>query len=193
MSSPGAAAAPPRGRKIILAALLAVTTAGLVLIGVAAWRVMSQKDAALVAPPQVGNLRLDDSPDGRSTADYLQTALSTAVDLDHAVGAVYRDAGGRTVLFAGGTTLIWRPAKALDAAFGLVADDQGAVSRVHDVAAGALGGTMECGTTNTDDGEMPVCGWADHGSVAFAMFPQRSEAEAAGILREIRDDAQSRA
>jgi hypothetical protein len=192
MSSPGPAPAPPRVRKVILAALLAVTMLGLLLIGITGWRVMSQKDARLVAPPQVGNLVLDDSADGRSTADYLQTALSATVDVDHAVGAVYRDADGRDVLFAGGTALIWRPGNALDAAFGLVADEQGAVTGVHGVAAGALGGTMKCGTTRTDDGEMPVCGWADHGSVALALFPQRSEAEAAGILREIRDSAQTR-
>jgi hypothetical protein len=66
------------------------------------------------------------------------------------------------------------------------------VTGVHAVPAGTFGGTMKCGTTRTDDGEMPVCGWADHGSVALAMFPQRSEAEAAGILREIRDRAQTR-
>jgi hypothetical protein len=192
MSPPGQAAATPRTRKIILAALLAVMTLGLVVIGFSGWRIMSQKDATLVAPPRVGDLRLDDSADGRSTADYLQTALSATVDLDSAVGAVYRDGRGRTVLFAGGTALMWRPAKMLDAAFGLVADDQGAVTGVHSVPAGALGGTMACGTTRTDDGEMPVCGWADHGSVALAMFPQRSESEAAGILREIRKSAQTR-
>jgi hypothetical protein len=192
MSPPGTDMAPSRARKIILAALLAVAMTGLVVIGMAGWRVLSQKDATLVTPPQVGSLRLDDSADGRSTADYLQTALSATVDLDHAVGAVYRDAAGRNVLFAGGTALIWRPNKALDAAFDLVADDQGAVTRVHDVAAGSLGGTMQCGATRTDDGDMAVCGWADHGSVALAMFPQRSEAEAAGILRDIRDSAQTR-
>jgi hypothetical protein len=192
MSSPGPAAAPSRARKIILAALLAVTVAGLVVIGVSGWRIISQKDAALVPPRQVGDLRLDDSANGRSTGDYLQTALSATVNLDHAVGAVYRDSSGRDVLFAGGTTLIWRPGNALDAAFDLVSDDQGAVTGVHDVAAGALGGTMECGTTRTDDGQMPVCGWADHGSLALAMFPQRSEAESAGILRQIRDEAQTR-
>jgi hypothetical protein len=193
MSSPGQAPATPRARKIILAALLAVTMIGLVLIGMAGWRIMSQKDATLVTPQRVADLLLDDSADGRSTADYLQTALSATVDLDHAVGAVYRDGRGRNVLFAGGTALMWRPGKALDAAFGLVADDQGAVTGVHSVAAGPLGGTMECGTTRTDNGEMPVCGWADYGSVAMAMFPQRSEPEAAGVLREIRSSAQTRA
>jgi hypothetical protein len=193
MSSPGPAAAPPRARKIMLAVLLAVIVIGVVFLGVAGWRVMSQKDATLVAPARVGGLSLDGSEDGRSTADYLQTALSATVDLDSAVGAVYHDAGGRNVLFTGGTALIWRPENALDGAFGLVADDQGAVTSVHSVPAGTFGGTMKCGTTRTDDGAMPVCGWADHGSVALAMFPQRSEAEAAGILREIRDSAQTRA
>jgi hypothetical protein len=193
MSSPGPVAAPSRARKIVLAALLAVMVLGLVFLGVTGWRVMSQKDATLVAPPRVAGLTLDGSEDGRSTADYLQTALSATVDVDSAVGAVYSDAGGRDVLFAGGTALFWRPGNALDAAFGLVADDQGAVTGVHSVPAGRFGGTMRCGTTRTDDGEMPVCGWADHGSVALAMFPRRSEAEAAGILREVRDPAQTRA
>jgi hypothetical protein len=193
MSSPGPAAAPPHARRILLAVLLVVIVAGVVFLGLAGWRVMSQKDATLAAPSQVGELTLDGSEDGRSTADYLQTALSATVDLDSAIGAVYRDAGGRDVLFTGGTALFWRPENALDAAFGLVADDQGAVTGIHSVPAGTFGGTMKCGTTRTDDGEMPVCGWADHGSVGLAMFPQRSESEAAAILREIRDSAQKRA
>jgi hypothetical protein len=192
MSSPDPAAAPPRARKIMLAVLLAVIAAGAVFLGLAGWQVMSQKDATLAAPSRVGGLSLDGSPAGRSTADYLQTALSATVDVDSAVGAVYRDAGG-DVLFTGGTALFWRPGNALDAAFGLVADDQGAVIGIHSVPAGTFGGTMKCGTTKTDDGEMPVCGWADHGSVGLAMFPQRSESEAAAILREIRDSAQKRA
>ena len=177
----------------MLAVLLAVIVAGVVFVGQAGWRVMSQKDATLAAPSQVGDLTLDTSQDGRSTADYLQTALSATVDLDSAIGAVYRDAGARDVLFTGGTALFWRPENALDAAFGLVADDQGAVTGIHSVPAGTFGGTMKCGTTRTDDGDMPVCGWADHGSVGLAMFPQRSESEAAAVLREIRDSAQKRA
>jgi hypothetical protein len=193
MSSPEPAAAPPRARKIMLAVLVAVIVAGVVFLGLAGWRVMSQKDATLAPPSRVGGLTLDRSADGRSTADYLETALSATVDLDSAVGAVYRDAGGRDVLFTGGTALLWRPENALDTAFGLVADDQGPVTGIHSVPAGTFGGTMKCGTTKTDDGEMPVCGWADHGSVGLAMFPRRSESEAAAILREIRDSALKRA
>ena len=46
---------------------------------------------------------------------------------------------------------------------------------------------MKCGTTKTDAGDLTVCGWADHGSLALAMFDNRSEAEAAPLMRQIRD------
>jgi hypothetical protein len=181
-----------RTRKILLGSLLAVAAAGIVVIGVAGWQIGSQKDATLIAPPEVAGLRLDQSEDGKSTADYLQTALSAGTGLDKAVGGVYVGADGRDVLFFGGTALIWTPENDLKSAFALIDDEQGAVTNVHDVPAGHFGGTMRCGTTKTDDGEMPICGWADHGSLAVAMFPKRTEAESATLLREIRENAQSR-
>jgi hypothetical protein len=140
----------------------------------------------------VAGLRLDDSQSGRDTADYLQTALSAEVDLDKAVGAVYTDGAKHDVLFFGGTTLIWSPGSVLKTAFGLISDDQGAVTNLHDVPAGRYGGTMRCGTTQTADGAMPVCGWADHGSLALAMFPNRSESDSAKLLLKIRDATQKR-
>ena len=182
----------PRARKIVLGSLLAVALAGAAVVGVTGWQIAAQKNATLVAPSQVAGLRLDDSENGRSTADYLQTALSADVDLDHAVGAVYLDAGGRNVLFFGGTALIWTPENDLDSAFDLISDDQGAVTGLHDVPAGRLGGSMKCGKTATDDGDMTVCGWADHGSLALGMFPMRTEADSARLLREIRASAQTR-
>jgi hypothetical protein len=60
------------------------------------------------------------------------------------------------------------------------------------VDAGSLGGTMQCGTTKSDDGDLSVCGWSDHGSVAVAMFPNRTESEAAPLLRQIRSATESR-
>jgi hypothetical protein len=148
----------PRLRKIMLGSLLAVALAGAAVVGMTGWQIATQKDATLVAPPQVAGLRLDQSENGKSTADYLRTALSAEVDLDHAVGAAYLDVGGRNVLFFGGTALIWSPENDLDSAFNLISDDQGAVTDLHDVPAGRLGGTMRCGKTATDDGDMTVCG-----------------------------------
>ncbi|AGL15015.1 hypothetical protein [Actinoplanes sp. N902-109] len=181
-----------RTKTIVLGSLLAVTLAGLGAIGYAGWGIAREKDATLTTPDKIGNLTMDTSEQGRSTADYLQTALSAEVDLDHAVGAVYSDAGGNNVLFFGGTTLIWTPGSDLETAFELISDNQGAVTGLHDVPAGKLGGTMKCGTTKTDDANMSVCGWADHGSLALAMFPGRTESDAAALLQQIRDTAQTR-
>jgi hypothetical protein len=183
---------PTRTRRIILTSILAVGLAGIAVLGWAGWQITSQKSATLTTPAEVAGLRLDDSQSGRDTADYLQTALSAEVDLDKAVGAVYTDSSNHDVLFFGGTALIWSPGSDLKTAFGLISDDQGAVTNLHDVDAGKYGGTMKCGTTQTADGAMPVCGWADHGSLALAMFPNRTEPESAKLLRKIREATQKR-
>jgi hypothetical protein len=181
-----------RTRMIVLSSLLAVGLAGASVLGYVGWRISSQKDATLTVPATVAGLKVDSSDEGRTTADYLQTALSADVDLDHAVGAVYTDGSGNNVLFFGGTTLFWTPEDDLRAAFDLVSDDQGAVTGLHDVPAGPLGGTMKCGTTKADNADMAVCGWADHGSLALAMFPGRSMDDSATLLGVIRAAAQTR-
>ena len=181
-----------RTRMIVLSSLLAVGLAGASVIGYAGWRISSQKDATLTVPPQVAGLNLDNSVDGAATADYLQTALSAEVDLDKAVGAVYSDTSGNNVLFFGGTALFWTPGSDLDTAFELISDDQGAVTGLHEVDAGKLGGTMKCGSTKSDGADLPVCGFADHGALALAMFPGRTVDEAAKLLLEIRAAAQTR-
>src|SRR3954447_2604683 len=81
-----------RVRTIVLSSLLAVGLAGAAALGYAGWQIASQKDATITTPEQIGTLRLDQTEDGKTTADYLQTALSAEVDLDKAVGAVYLDA-----------------------------------------------------------------------------------------------------
>ena len=42
------------------------------------------------------------------------------------------------------------------------------------------------------EGDLAVCGWADHGSVALALFPGRGVDEAGALMREIREETQSR-
>ncbi len=183
-----------RTRTILLGGLLAVGLAGAAAFGVTGWRVLSQKDATVTPPAELSGLRADDTPDGRATADYLTTAISAEVNFDKTVGAVYRDAANpeKAVLFFGGTALIWSPGSDLESAFNLITDDQGSVTDVHDVSAGGLGGTMKCGATATADGDMSVCGWADHGSLTVGLFPGRSEDESASLLRSFRDAAQKR-
>jgi hypothetical protein len=190
----GSPAQLSRTRMILLGSLLAVGLAGVAVLGTAAWQITSQRDTTLATPAEVAGLHRDDSPDAQSTADYLRTALAADVDLDVAVGAVYTDPAGknRSVLLFGGTTLLWTPADDLDTAIGLVEDDAGPVTGLAEVPAGPLGGTMKCGTTTTPDGDIAVCGWADHGSLVMAMFPSRSAAESATLMRDIRKVVQTR-
>jgi hypothetical protein len=179
-------------RRVILLALLVIALAGLGTLGYAGWQIGTQKNATLSTPAQIGPLRLDNSDDGQQTAAYLQTALSAEITLKKTVGAVYKDGSGHSVLFFGGTATIWSPDTQLDSAFSLISDKQGAVTGLREVDAGKLGGTMECGTTKSDDGSLSVCGWADHGSLAVAMFPNQPESAAAPLLRDIRDATQKR-
>ena len=75
----------------------------------------------------------------------------------------------------------------MSAAFKVVADDSGPVRDVHDVDAGKLGGVMRCGVTVDKEGDIAVCGWADNGSVAVALFPGRPVADAAKAMLQLRD------
>jgi hypothetical protein len=179
-------------RRVILLALLVIALAGLGTLAYAGYQIGTQKNATLSTPAQIGNLRLDTSDDGLQTAEYLQTALDADVNLNKTTGGVYTDSAGHSVLFFGGTATIWSPDSQLGNAFDLISDKQGAVTNLHDVDAGPLGGTMKCGTTKSDDGSLAVCGWADHGSLALAMFPNQPESAAAPLLRTIRDATQKR-
>ncbi|GLW35483.1 hypothetical protein [Actinoplanes regularis] len=181
-----------RTRTIVLSSLLAVGVAGIGLLGWFSWQINSQRNVVLNPPARVGDLTLDTSENAHETADYLQTALSAEVDLDKTVGAVYTGGAEKDVLFFGGTTVLWSPEKDLETSFELISDEQGAVTGLHDVDAGSLGGTMKCGTTKTESGDLSVCGWADHGSLALAMFPNRPESEAAPLMRQLREAIQTR-
>ena len=185
-----------RGRRAVVAAVLALALLGLGVVGVGAWRVASQRHATLETPPRVAGLVLDESERARSTADYLRDAFAAHIDLDESIGVVYADPNDhrRSVLLFGGTTLLWTPERDLDRLFEVVSDDAGAVTGLHKVDAGKLGGVMKCGTTTTgdSDGDLTVCGWADHGSVGIALFPGRGPEDAGGLLRRLRDGIQHR-
>ncbi|MEV6346648.1 hypothetical protein [Actinoplanes sp. NPDC051851] len=188
--------APPsrrRARTIVLSTMLAVSVAGLATIGWFGWQISSQKDATLSTPATIGDYALDTGEAATSSAEYLQTALSAEVDLDETIGAVYTDAAEQSVLVFGGTTLIWSPARDLETSFSLVSDSDGGITGLRDVDAGDLGGSMKCGTTRSDSGDISVCGWADHGSLALTIFPSGlAVSDAARVTAQFREAIQTR-
>ncbi|MEV7226766.1 hypothetical protein AB0M79_07035 [Polymorphospora sp. NPDC051019] len=183
-----------RRRRIVGGLVLVAGLVGAGVVGSAVLRITQQKDTTLSTPPTAAGLKRDTSERAQTTADYLRTAFAAGIDLDESVGAVYGDPAEseRSVLLFGGTTLLWSPERDLDSMFDLVADDTGAVSDVRKVEAGPLGGVMKCGVSRGSDGDISVCGWADHGSIAIALFPGRDTGEGAALLRDIRSDVQTR-
>jgi hypothetical protein len=183
-----------RPRNLVLVGLSVVTLTLAIIFGPIAWDVWHEKDVRIATPPKIAGLTLDDSQGAHDTIDYLRTAIETGVSLKKTTGAVYADEAGesRSVLFVGGIGVLVSPDEALTKTFALITDDSGGVEGVHEVAAGALGGTMKCGSTRTDGGSMAVCGWADHGSLGIAMFPNRPVDQSAELLRSIRKAVQNR-
>ncbi|MEV4724993.1 hypothetical protein [Micromonospora humida] len=183
-----------RRRRIALTGALVVGLVGAAALGTAGWRIAQQKDVRLDPPGHLAGLTRDDSDRARSTADYLRAGFAADIDLDRSIGTVYRDPADekRTVLFFGGTTLLWQPERDLDSLFRLMADETGKVTDVRTVPAGKYGGVMKCGRTSGDGGDFAICGWADHGSVAMGMFANRSVDDSAGLFRQLREGIQTR-
>jgi hypothetical protein len=183
-----------RPRNLVLISLGVVLLLVIGIFGPTAWEVWAERDVHIATPARINSLELDDSQGAHDTVDYMQNAIKTSVTLDRTTGAVYAESSGdsKSVVFVGGTGTLVTPNEALDKSFGLITDEAGGVDGVHEVEAGPLGGTMKCGTTTTDGNGMAVCGWADHGSLGIAMFPNRKVDESAELLRTMRKAMQTR-
>ncbi|MCP2327363.1 hypothetical protein HDA40_005870 [Hamadaea flava] len=170
-----------------------VLAAGITL-GPTGYRMLAQKDATLTTPATAAGLTLDTTDAAKSAADDLRTVLDAGFSLDETVAGVYGDPAqaARSVLFVGGTAFLGRPEKELDELFALLDDQAGGVRDVRAVDAGPLGGVMRCGAAEGSDATMTICGWADYGSIALAMFPQRNADESAQLLRDLRTAVQHR-
>jgi hypothetical protein len=178
---------------IVTAILGVIAIAVVAMVGPLTWQVLSQSGATLTMPATVGTLTRDDSAGAKETADDLVSALRAEIDLDAATGAIYSDptgGAGKSVMLFGGTALLWSPEKELDAVMSMLADTGDRIKDLSEVDAGPLGGVMKCGVSAGpvigDSSAMSVCGWADHGSIALALFPGRTPSDAAVLTRQLR-------
>ncbi len=181
----------PRRLWIFTAVLAVIAIAILVALGPLTWQIFSQKGATLTMPATIGTLQRDDSAGAKDTANDLVSALRAEIDLDATAGAIYNDpaaGAGKVIMLFGGTALLWSPEKELDTVIANLADTGDPIKDLSKVDAGSLGGVMKCGVTPGPDAgsSMSVCGWADHGSIALALFPGRAPADAAVLMRQLR-------
>jgi hypothetical protein len=193
--APSAPARRRRTRWITLAVLGALFLVAVAVFGPLGWHLIAGRGTTLSTPATLAGLTLDKASDANQTADYLRTAVAADTSLDSSVGAVYRDpaAKDRSVLFFGGTASIDSPAEQLDRTLtALLTDQSGDASDLHALPAGSLGGVLKCGTSAGEGGPMAVCGWADNGSLAVALFPGRTVDSAADLLRQMRSGIQHR-
>ena len=189
--------APPGRRRHIVRYAALVAAAGVVatavVVGPTLWHVYGARHTTLTLPPDIAGLSRDTGSGSQDTADYLRDAVHTGTSLARPLGAVYDVAGDQThsVLLFGGSGAVYRPEHTLGTVLGLLDDSSGGITGLHTVAAGPLGGTMKCGTSmgasdDPTDADIPICGWADYGSVAAALFPGRTADQAAELMRQFR-------
>lgn len=174
---------------IAMVVLAAAAIAAGATLGPTIFRVLQQRDATLAMPETVEQLQRDDSEAAREAASDLVTALRSQIDLDHSAGAIYANPGdepGKSIMLFGGTTLLWSPERELDVILRLTEDSGDGIEGLESVDPGPLGGIMKCGSTGTQSAPMAVCGWADHGSIALALFPERSASDAAELMLTLR-------
>jgi hypothetical protein len=177
-------------RKIALAIVGASALAATLTLGPTAWRMLAQRSATITAPPAVGEFARDDSESAKTTAADLMTTLQAQIDVSNAASAVYTDpATGITqsVMFAGGTTFLFSPERDLDVVLGA-----GDTTPLTQIDPGPLGGVMKCVEGGAPTETLTICGWADHGSIAIVLFPQRSTADAQKLMHDFRSAIQSR-
>jgi hypothetical protein len=160
-------------------------------------RVWGARNISLTFPQQVAGMTLDTSAQSAETTGYLSDAVRSGTSLSNPTAAAYDVGGDRThsILLFGGTGSIYRPGHELSRILGLL-DDTDSITDLHPVAPGPLGGEMKCGISvdagDLDDPDIPICGWADHGSAVAALFPGRTVAEAAELFRKFREAIEQR-
>ncbi|MFI5916613.1 hypothetical protein [Dactylosporangium sp. NPDC051541] len=123
----------------------------------------------------------------KKTAEQLQTALtSDHLDEDGFTVAYQDTADGRAkIVVFGATRFITDPARDLDASLRKL----GAkipVSNVREVDPGVFGGEKRCATSRFEGKAATVCGWADHGVIAIAVFAGKSTDAASDAMQNIR-------
>ncbi|MEV6930325.1 hypothetical protein AB0M46_38390 [Dactylosporangium sp. NPDC051485] len=133
-----------------------------------------------------GLTKVDDAA-ARKTAEQLQASLTSGHLDESGFTVAYQDTtdGRAKILVFGATRFITNPARDLDASLRKLGTKI-QVQRIREVDPGLLGGEQRCAASRLDGRAATVCGWADHGVIAIAVFAGKSVEAASTSMQSIR-------
>ncbi|MEV8516778.1 hypothetical protein [Dactylosporangium sp. NPDC051484] len=121
-----------------------------------------------------GLTRLNDAASTKA-AEQLRTSLASEHLDESGFTAVYQDDkdSRQRVLLFGATRFITNPSRDLDASLRKLGQKI-QVQDVREVDPGMAGGEQRCAASRYNGRAATVCGWADHGVIAIAVFTGKS-------------------
>ncbi|WP_422773684.1 hypothetical protein ACN28C_12760 [Plantactinospora sp. WMMC1484] len=139
-------------------------------------------------PSEILDLRLLDNAAGRQTAEQLKQEVQARnwFTDGEAFAGVYRTSNGKRVVIYGTTGFRFSPESAVQDEILRLEEEYG-VTSVESVPTGVRGEYRSCGTGRADGDEVVVCTWADHGSLATALFTRLSITDSSDLLTALRE------
>jgi hypothetical protein len=151
-----------------------------------------QYPASASLPAQVADLRLREDNATQRTTERLKADLRAAHWLaEDTFAGVYADRAGKKVTVFGTTGFRFSPEGDLRTEMTRLTDEY-SLQDVETIDTGTRGEFLSCGVGKEGNATVAVCGWADHGSLATAVFTRRSPRDSASLLEELREAIVSR-
>lgn len=140
-------------------------------------------------PTEVRDLRLLDNRDGQRAAEQLkQEVRGRNLIGGEPFAAVYRDGAGKRVVIYGSTGFRFSPESDVETEFARAQEEYG-ITTVEAIRDGVVRGEYRrCGVGKADGDAVVVCTWADHGSLATALFTRLSIADSSDLLSTLRTE-----
>ncbi|WP_246278721.1 hypothetical protein [Phytohabitans rumicis] len=145
-----------------------------------------QYPASAALPAQVSDLRLRDDAASQRAADTIKADLRGAHLLaEDTFAAVYADGAGKRVTLFGTTGFRFSPESDLEKELNRLTERY-SITQIETVDTGTRGEYVRCGVGRYSGATVSVCAWADHGSLATALFTRRSVDDSAELLERLR-------
>jgi hypothetical protein len=149
--------------------------------------IWDQYPAKVALPGQVADLSLRQNASSIRTAQQLKQDMRTAHLLaENTFAGVYTDPNGKAVTIFGATGLQLSPDKDLDAEITRLTGTY-QLTEVQSVNTNTPGEYQRCATGQANGTPVVLCAWADHGSIASALFTRRSMNDSAQLLSDLRN------